>query len=111
MLRFAFPAIAVIFTFPAAAQGLPRYDVKAHCDKIASFGGNPSEMIRQGCFQQEQSAYDSLKASWNGLPATVQSHCDKVARFGGGGTYMILQGCIQQELAAKRSNENSTFRY
>jgi hypothetical protein len=68
-------------------------------------------MIRQGCFQQEQSAYDTLKATWGTVPETMKSHCDRVARFGGGGTYMILQGCIQQEIAAKSSNETSTFRY
>ena len=60
MLKYLIPAITVLSSFSAAAQGLPRYDVEAHCDQVASFGGNPSEMIRQGCFQQEQAAYDKL---------------------------------------------------
>jgi len=56
MIRYLISVAVMAFALPAIAQDLPRYDVKAHCDQVASFTGSPSEMIRQGCFQQEQAS-------------------------------------------------------
>ncbi|MDF1626994.1 MAG: hypothetical protein P1U84_11985 [Parvibaculaceae bacterium] len=95
----------------AAEDSPPRYDVPGHCEQVASFGGAPSEMIRSGCLQQEQQAYNDVKRKWSALPGSVRSHCDEVARFGGGGSYMILKGCIDQELASQQSNDDFEFKY
>ena len=99
-------AIAVSATAYAA---MPNFDVKQHCSEVASFGGNPSEVIRQACYQQEQEAYNELKPNWDRLPATTRGHCDEVASFGGPGSYMILNACVQQESAARSSNDTFTF--
>jgi hypothetical protein len=48
---------------------------------------------------------------YDGRVHAFEFHCDQGATVGGGGTSMILKGCIHQELSAKRSNQNSTFRY
>jgi len=99
-------------TFAAAAQDyMPRYDVEAYCDQVASFTGNTSELIRKGCLSQEQASYDSLKSLWPSIPPNVQSYCNEVATFAGSGSYLLLKGCVQEELAAKRSNEGTHFRY
>lgn len=95
----------------ASADGPPRYDVKAHCDAVASATGASSEMIRQGCFQQEQQSYNRIKQLWGELPSATQQHCDQVARAASSGSYMILSGCIDQELASRGANDNFEFDY
>lgn len=93
----------------AMAQDMPRYDVTAHCGKVAAFGGSPSEVVRNGCMKMEQSAYDELKGQWSVFPAAMRKHCDKVATFGGAGSYTTLKGCIDMEKDA--SNKPSGFKY
>lgn len=89
---------------------MPYYDVTAHCQALARFGGAPSQLVLQGCYQQEQGAYDALKVQWEQLPAGMQQHCDGLARFAGPGSYLILQGCVTQEISAGRSNQDFQFR-
>lgn len=96
---------------PSQASGgssLPRYDVDAHCKVISEVGGTGSQMILQGCYQQEQMHYDRTKQIWDDLPKQMRSHCDQIARAGGG-SYMILAGCIDQEKASAQSNQNFKF--
>lgn len=93
------------------AQGVPRYDVERHCNKVAASGGQYSEMIMSGCVDMEQGAYDGLKLRWGHLPSSIRSHCDRVARFGGAGSYSTLEGCVQMEENSAQSNRSRTFRY
>ncbi|MFI5020763.1 MAG: hypothetical protein ACHQRJ_03780 [Alphaproteobacteria bacterium] len=102
--------LAVLAAAPALAE-MPRYDVAAHCKAIAEVGGAPSEAIRQGCYQQEQAAYDALKPRWDQLEAAMRQHCDQIARAGGRGSYAILEGCIQQEIEAGKANKGFEFKY
>lgn len=91
----------------AWADGLPRYDVEGYCAKVAdSIGG--SEQIRLSCFRQEQSAYNTLKARWDGVPGKTQSYCDQVASSIGG-SYMILNSCLDQEMQA--ASQSPEFQY
>jgi len=99
---------AVVIAMPALAE-MPRYDVEAHCREIASFSGDYSAMMYDGCFDMEQAAYDTLKVRWDGLPATMRSHCDQIATFAGAGSYSMLEGCVQMEEQA--SSTDNTFEY
>lgn len=103
-------AIGVVSATPVAAQELPRFDVKAHCHEVASFGGTYSALTERGCFDLEQSSYDSLKREWADLPASVKRECISVASFGGG-DYMTLRGCVDLEIDAMNTNRGSQFRY
>lgn len=96
---------------PASAQNLPRFDVDRHCQEVASFGGAPSEVIRSGCFDMEQSAYDKLKDSWSDIPGSTRKHCLEVATFGGPGSYSLLEGCLQMERSAREQNQSRRFKY
>ncbi|RJF81137.1 hypothetical protein D3877_13015 [Azospirillum cavernae] len=103
-------AMVVMIAGTASAQDIPRYDVAKHCGSVAAAGGGaPSEVIRNGCFQMEQSAYNGLKPLWAGLPQAMRKHCDMVASVGGGGSYSILQGCINMEQSA--SSQTPGFKY
>lgn len=112
MLKFLIATAAALLLLPGSsrAQDLPHYDVDGWCHAVASAGGLPSEMIRRGCLQQEQGAYDGLKGRWSALPRNVRSWCDGVARSGGEGSYTLLSGCVQQEMNAAQQNQQFRFR-
>ncbi len=102
--------LAVLAGAPATARAeMPDYDTAGYCQAVASFGGVPSEMIRNGCLQQEQAAYNELKSTWDALPATLRAHCNQVARFTGPGSFMLLKGCVDQELDAAQQNQQFKF--
>ena len=101
-------ALAGCFLAPAAfAQDIPRYSVEAHCQNVSEVSGG-SSMIYGGCIDMEQTAYNSLKREWAGLPAKARDYCDEVARVSGG-SYSILKGCIDMELDA--ANNTPAFEY
>lgn len=89
------------FGIPTQAQTIPRYDVASYCQQVADVSGG-SAMIRNGCMDMEQQAYDVLKPVWSQLSGTSRNYCDEVARVSGG-SYSILQGCIEMETDAARS--------
>lgn len=93
----------------AHAQELPRFDVEAHCNTIASFGGNFSNMTYNGCIDIEQASYNGLKGRWSEVPAAVRRECIDIATFGGTGDYATLQGCIDMEMSA--ASNQSTFSF
>ncbi len=107
-MRWTIVLTAVLL--PAAARAeMPSYDVDAHCRKVASHSGSPSQGLLAGCHRNEQLAYDMLKSSWDSLPESMRRHCEKVATFGGG-SYGLLQGCISNEQAAARENAQFKFK-
>ncbi len=105
---FSIALLSVGFTSLAHAD-MPHYDVEAHCRSVAAIGGAPSQMILQGCYQQEQSSYNALKPRWDTLPGSLKAYCNDVATLGGDGSYMMLNGCVQQEEAS--ANANSGFQF
>lgn len=96
---------------PTFAAEVPRYDVEAWCEQVSNAGGGSSAMIYNGCFDQEQDAYTSLKQDWARVPAKTQHWCNQVAKSGGGGSYMILKGCIDQEVDATQERGGKAFKY
>ena len=96
ILRIASLTYASFFMSSVAlAADLPRYDVEKHCSRVASISGS-SAMIKNGCMDMEQEAYDKLKPLWASIPGKTQQHCGQVAKVSGG-SYSILEGCIDME--------------
>ena len=106
--RLSLPVVALAVPTGALADP-PRYDVAVHCTEVASFGGEYSEMMYDGCFDMEQASYDNLKRRWDAIPSRMRQHCDEVATFGGTGSYALLEGCVQMEEAA--ASTDNTFQY
>lgn len=102
------PAALALMAAPALAA-MPHYDVAAHCDEIAGFGGTYSEAMYASCFDMEQESYDRLKPGWDALPGRLRDHCDRIARFGGPGSYAMLEGCVEMETQA--ASTDKTFEY
>lgn len=108
MIRTIFiTAIALLWSVQAVAQDMPRFDVEAHCEEVAEFGGG-SHQIYNGCIQIEQGAYNSLKGRWANVSSRIRNHCHEVASFGGG-SYQILQGCVQMEEDAAGNRQSFSF--
>lgn len=93
----------------AQAQEMPRYDVENHCERVASVGGDFSNMVYNGCIDMEQAAYNGLRGSWGSIPARTRSHCDRVASVGGSGSYSTLQGCVDMEMSASESRSQFSY--
>lgn len=91
----------------AAAQDMPRYDPVSYCNTVADTVGG-SDMIKNGCIQNEQNSYDTLKASWPSISDRARNYCNDVAMTVGG-TYQILLGCIQNETSAAASTPDFKF--
>ena len=102
-------AAALLSLNLAHAQQTPRYDVEAHCEQVAGFGGDFSSTMYNSCIDQEQSAYDNLKDRWSGLSARIRGHCDEVAGFGGPGSYTMLESCVQMETSAADNKSEFNF--
>jgi hypothetical protein len=110
-MRFLPLALAAAIVSPTwAASDLPRFDVDAHCEKVAAVGGSRSEVIFGGCMDMEQQSYDGLKAIWTSLPDNLRAHCEKVGRVGGG-NYVTLLGCVEMEQQAEVQNAKRSFKY
>ena len=90
--------LALLAATPALAQEMPRYDVEGHCAEVSRMGGG-SDMIRNGCIEIEQDAYNALKDAWPGLPERTRGYCAEIGAIGGG-SYSILEGCVQMETDA-----------
>lgn len=103
--------VLALLSSPSLAQSLPRFDVDAHCKKIASVSGTHSATLEETCFDMEQDAYDKMKPNWPGVPSSVRAHCEKIAKVGGTGSYTLLDTCIGMELDAAKSKGGKTFKY
>lgn len=100
MKRTVITALGSVLAMSANAAELPRYDVEAHCNQVASMGGTSSSTLLNGCMDMEQKAYDALKGTWEQIPDKARQHCEQVASFGGDGSYNLLKGCIDMEMKA-----------
>lgn len=85
----------------AGAASLPEFDVDGYCGRISEITGG-SNQIRNTCIQQEQAAYDAMKASWSEIPERTQSYCSQIGSAVGG-SYNIMHTCIQQEMGASEA--------
>jgi hypothetical protein len=109
-LRTLSGALAILAGLPFVVRPLaaqsdvpPHYDAEAYCKEVANLGGNYSAFMDNACLDQEQKAYDGLKAKWSDLPAEARTYCDEIALFGGKGSYFMLNACIEQEMRARTS--------
>lgn len=98
-----------LLTGTAIASEMPRFDVEAQCEMVASVGGEFSNMTYNGCIQLEQSAYDRFKGEWASIPVEIRRQCIEVATVGGPGSYSALGGCIDLETQAADNRQSFSF--
>jgi len=107
MCRHLVAFLLAVVPLSALGQEVPRFDVEAHCEEVAEFGGG-SHQIFNSCMQMEQNAYNGLKGQWANTSGRIRNHCQEVAEFGGG-SYQILQSCMQMEESAAGNRETFSF--
>jgi hypothetical protein len=104
-------AFLVVFGWAGTASAdMPNYNPQVWCRSVASASGGFSQVILNGCLQQEQESYDRLRPLWADLPEQMRTWCDQVARASGGGSYVILDGCVEQERQSGRDASQFQFR-
>jgi hypothetical protein len=89
-------------------SGLPYFDPDRHCKRQTSIMGGGSFWMK-ACLEQEQDAYDQLKASWPTLEAGVKRQCQQQASIMGA-SYFWLNLCVVQELDSRDAVEGFKFR-
>jgi hypothetical protein len=103
--------VTVVDVGLARAEGIPRFDADQLCQKVAGFGGTYSQASFEGCLDMEQSAYNRLKQSWDGISGGTLQHCVQVAHFTDPGSYSLLHGCIDMETRVDTPNRQRRSRY
>ncbi|WP_447529829.1 hypothetical protein [Vreelandella sp. TE19] len=97
LLGLAFLALAG----SAAAAELPRFNVEAYCERVAS-GSHDSFNY---CIAEEQSAYDDLRGRAASVSDQTMDYCSRVA----GNSYDSLQYCIEEESDAEENRRSFIF--
>lgn len=91
-----------------SGEPVPNFDPVAICKKQAAAIGQGDWLV-QACLDQEQTAYDALKAQWPTIDARIKGLCIKQARAIGQG-YWLLQACVDQEVEAKQAVQQFKFK-
>lgn len=92
----------------ASAQEIPDIDPMKQCRKQTDAVGG-GEWLMKACLEQEQAAYDQLKAAWPTLDARTRRQCIGQARAVSLG-YWLIQACVEQERSAKEAVQQFKFR-
>lgn len=108
-MRLPMTVLFALLPMAASAADMPRFDVKAHCQQVASATGSSSNMLYNSCIDMEQSAYNNLKGHWSSLPENVRSHCQDVASVTGTGSYSLLESCVDMEVSAGSNRSEFSF--
>ncbi|SFT54860.1 hypothetical protein [Halomonas saccharevitans] len=98
-----------LVSISVGAQQVPRFNVEAHCEQVASISGDSSNMLYNSCIDIEQTAYSGLKGQWSSLPANIQNHCRDVASVTGPGSYSLLESCVDMEVSAGNNRSEFSF--
>ncbi len=102
MLIKTFIAIGLTsFASLAFGADLPRFDVEGYCEDI---GGGSHDMFNF-CIEEEQKAYDQLRANASSLNPQTVSYCTDIA----GNSYDMLLFCIEEENDAADNRQSFSF--
>lgn len=108
-MRFLMTVLTALLPLAASAAEMPRFDVEAHCEQVASISGDSSNMLYNSCIDMEQTAYNGLKGQWSSLPANIENHCRDVASVTGPGSYSLLESCVDMEVSAGNNRSEFSF--
>jgi hypothetical protein len=88
-----------------AADALPEFKIET-C-RQAEESGSVSRNA-QACFQDEETAKDTLKQSWASYDSGQKSHCQRLLKAGGMPSYVELLTCIEMKTEPTKPAANTT---
>lgn len=88
-----------------AADALPEFRIET-C-RQAEESGSVSRNA-QACFQDEETAKDTLKQSWASYDSGQKSHCQRLLKAGGMPSYVELLTCIEMKTEPTKPAANTT---
>jgi hypothetical protein len=96
--RLFVPAVILVLSsgqFLLAADKVPEF--KPNC-RDAEESGTASRNA-QACFQDEQTAKDTLKQNWTTYDSDQKNHCQRLLKAGGMPSYVELLTCVEMKTA------------
>ena len=77
-----------------AADTLPEFKIEScrAAEKSESTGRNVGT-----CFQDEQTAKDTLRQNWSSYDSSQKNHCQRLMKAGGQPSYVELLTCIEMK--------------
>src|SRR3974390_3133221 len=80
-----------------AADTLPDFKIEScrAAEKSESTGRNVGT-----CFQDEQTAKDTLRINWSSYDSSQKNHCQRLMKAGGAPSYVELPTCIEMKTGA-----------
>lgn len=112
MMRFRLTALIAALLIATASSAyadtaIPDIDVDKLCADQAKMIEDSSVMQRY-CLQEEQQAYDGLKARWTQVPERVRKSCSAQSRFLP--SYVMLDYCVREESDASKQLDDLKFK-
>jgi hypothetical protein len=78
----------------AAADKVPEFKIES-CRTAEQIGG--AVRNAQQCFQDEQSAKDTLRQTWSSFDNQQKTHCQRLVKVGGKPSYVELLTCLEMK--------------
>jgi hypothetical protein len=102
-------AVAVLGAAPAVAEtAIPNLDPMAMCKRNAA-AIQQGDWLVKACLDQEQEAYDALKARWDTLDEKTRKVCIRNSTAIQQG-YWLMHACVEQEIEAKAAVDGFEFK-
>ncbi|PKU24433.1 hypothetical protein [Telmatospirillum siberiense] len=89
--------LATVCSSAIADERPSRYDMDAHCSRLANTNDGFSPEVMQKCLLTQSDALDQIKRVWPDTAEYIQRDCDLRARAGGDEDYALLQKCIRDQ--------------
>ena len=81
-----------------AANTLPEFKIES-CRAAEEMSGSAARNV-EACFQDEQTAKDTLRQNWSSYDASQRNHCQLLMKAGGKPSYVELLTCIEMKIGA-----------
>ena len=75
----------------ALAQGIPEYDIQAHCERVAENAAKPEAMLER-CLWLEEYALGELETFWPLASKEIREECLEIASAEK--SYEVLARCV-----------------
>src|SRR3974390_2066165 len=89
-----------------AADTLPEFKIES-CRAAEEISGSAARNV-QACFQDEQTAKDTLHQNWSSYDSSQKKHCQLLMKAGGAPSYVELLTCIEMKTGATTTPTDDT---
>src|SRR3974390_3834341 len=89
-----------------AADTVPEFKIES-CRAAEQMIGSAADNVR-ACFQDEQTAKDTLRHNWSSYDRSQRNHCRLLMKAGGKPSYVELLTCLEMKTGPKTTPPGNT---